>query len=275
MTRSEQELGSVSASVSQAKPAGHDFAVGSQPGEGRSSERLAAREQMAGGGPANLQAAEASSQDEAGGRRAPQTKLNADRLVEAGQTAEHLIHMMKEELARLRAELEQLQRERDETLEMARRLGAEFSNYRKRIVRENTELLARAGEGLVERLLPLIDVIDAAAAHYPQAVGPLERMLRSTLESEGLERIEPAGETFDPAVAEAVEHSGSGDVQVVSEVSRPGYRWKGRLLRPALVKVQSRPVDRGGDVTTDKSELPPLSGPEHRPGVGEDVPDAR
>lgn len=198
------------------------------------------------------------------------------RMAETRQSAEPVAGTLKEELMKLRAELDRLRRERDDYLEMARRVQAEFSNYRKRITRDSSELLERAGEGLMERLLPLLDAVEAAAQHHRQAVGPLQRMLRGALESEGLERIEPAGEVFDPAVAEAVEHSGDGDLQVVGDVRRPGYRWKGRLIRPALVRVESRPA-AGSDpgVAPAVSSGPsPTPGQHTCPGAGEEVPPA-
>jgi molecular chaperone GrpE len=62
--------------------------------------------------------------------------------------------------------------------------------------------------------------------------------LSGALSKEGLERIDPKGAAFDPAEAEAVVHEpGEGGEQVVSEVLRPGYRWQGKVLRPAMVKV--------------------------------------
>ncbi|HKH24468.1 MAG TPA: nucleotide exchange factor GrpE, partial [Acidimicrobiales bacterium] len=69
-------------------------------------------------------------------------------------------------------------------------------------------------------------------------VEPIATALYRALEKEGLERIDPKGEAFDPAEAEAVIHEpGDGGEQVVSEVLRTGYRWRGRVLRPAMVKV--------------------------------------
>ena len=65
----------------------------------------------------------------------------------------------------------------------------------------------------------------------------------AALEKEGLERIDPMGRPFDPNEADAVAHEEGADAEggsepVVSAVLRPGYRWKGRLLRPAMVKVR-------------------------------------
>ncbi len=63
-------------------------------------------------------------------------------------------------------------------------------------------------------------------------------MLVKTLGKEGLERIDPAGAAFDPNEADAVAHEDGDGGPVVAEVLRPGYRWKGRVLRPAMVKVK-------------------------------------
>lgn len=135
--------------------------------------------------------------------------------------------------------IEMLRKERDEYLDLARRAQADLANYRKRIARQQSEQLERAGQALLVRLLPLVDALDAAAATRPQTVEPLQKVLNALLESEGMERVDPTGAEFDPAVAEAVEHEGEGDVEVVAEVRRLGFRWKGRLLRPASVKVRS------------------------------------
>lgn len=142
--------------------------------------------------------------------------------------------------------MESLRKERDEYLDMARRAQAELANYRKRVARQQAEQLERAGEAVLARLLPLIDALDAAAAQHPQTAQPLQRVLSSILEAEGVERVEPVGQVFDPNLAEAVEHEGDGEVQIVTEVRRPGFRWRGRLLRPASVCVRSEPSPPAG-----------------------------
>lgn len=136
---------------------------------------------------------------------------------------------------------ESLRKERDDYLDLARRAQAELANYRKRVARQQSEQIERASEAVLVRLLPLVDALDSAASQHPQTTAPLQKVLGSLLEAEGVERLDPAGEPFDPALAEAVEHDGEGDRQVVAQVLRPGFRWKGRLLRPASVKVRSEP----------------------------------
>ncbi len=139
---------------------------------------------------------------------------------------------MVDDLARLHAE-------RQDYLDQLLRTRADFENYRKRILKQQTEHLERAAEGLVEKLLDVLDVFDAAMAHgqgFDQAYGKL----LAVLEKEGLERIDPAGAPFDPNESDAVAHEeADGEAgPVVSEVLRAGYRWKGRVVRPAMVKVR-------------------------------------
>jgi molecular chaperone GrpE len=130
-----------------------------------------------------------------------------------------------------------LEAERDEYRDQLLRLKADFENYRKRILRQQTEHLERAAEGLVVKLLDVLDTFDLAQAHG-EGFDQVHGMLAGVLEKEGLERIDPAGKPFDPEEADAVAHEEGDDGPVVAEVLRPGYRWKGRLLRPAMVRVR-------------------------------------
>ena len=136
-------------------------------------------------------------------------------------------------------------KERDDYLDALRRLQADFENYKKRMVRQQTEHLERAAEHLVEKLLPVFDTADLALAHSGgpgdtafEAVQQVWSSLFDALAKEGLERIDPNGDPFDPNEHEAVMHEpGDGGPEVV-DVMRAGYRWKGRVLRPAMVKVK-------------------------------------
>jgi molecular chaperone GrpE len=140
--------------------------------------------------------------------------------------------------------LSELERERDEYLDMLRRLQAEFENYRKRIERNQREMVENANASLVKKLLPVLDTADLALAHgASEDVKQVAGALFDVLCKEGLERIDPEGESFDPehhdAVAhEPVEGEEAPERPEVSEVMRAGYRWKGRVLRPAMVKVR-------------------------------------
>lgn len=140
-------------------------------------------------------------------------------------------------------DLERLSHERDGYLDQWRRTQADFDNYRKRIAKQQADALARAAEGLVDKLLPVLDACDGAITHGEKAVEPVFASLLGVLEREGLERIDPGGEPFDPNRHEAVLHEPAdgdegGSATVVSDVMRPGYAWKGRLVRPAMVKVK-------------------------------------
>jgi molecular chaperone GrpE len=132
-----------------------------------------------------------------------------------------------------------LSRERDELRGLAQRLQADFENYKKRVSKQQEEVVARAAEGLVDRLLPALDTVDLAVAHGGgEAVEQIWSALFDILEREGLERLDPQGQPFDPNEHDAVMHEpGDGEPEVV-EVMRAGYRWKGRVLRPAMVKVK-------------------------------------
>lgn len=135
-------------------------------------------------------------------------------------------------------DLELLLSERAQYLDAYRRAQADFENYRKQAQRRQEDAVVRSLGTFVERLLPVLDSCDAALAHGADEVEPVLTALYGALGKEGLERIDPKGEAFDPTEAEAVMHEpGEGGEQVVAEVMRPGYRWRGQVLRPAMVKV--------------------------------------
>ena len=133
-------------------------------------------------------------------------------------------------------------RQRDDYLDALQRLQADFENYKKRVAKQQADISARAAESLVEKLFPALDVADLAVAHGAgEEVKQIWTALLEPLEREGLERIDLAGGAFDPTRHDAVAHEpgedGAGQ-QEVAEVLRAGYAWKGRVLRPAMVKVR-------------------------------------
>jgi molecular chaperone GrpE len=144
----------------------------------------------------------------------------------------------------LLADLERVTAERDRYLDGYQRSLADLDNFRKQVQRRQEEAVQRALGGFVQRLLPVLDACDAALAHGAGEVEPILAALYQALEKEGLSRVAPEGEPFDPNLAEAVVHEpgeggqgGPGGEQIVSEVLRAGYTWNGRVLRPAMVKV--------------------------------------
>jgi molecular chaperone GrpE len=142
-------------------------------------------------------------------------------------------------------ELERLTAERDEYLAHLQRTQAEFDNYRKRMLRDQTAHLERATAGLIEQLLPVLDAFELAlnsagsdAERLRKGVELVYGELLGALEKAGLERIEAHGKPFDPEEHEAVMHVEDEEGEPgVRDVVRSGYRFKGRVLRPAMVKV--------------------------------------
>ena len=144
--------------------------------------------------------------------------------------------------------------ERDEYLDSLRRLQAEFENYKKRVLKQQAEQVARAAASLVDKLLPVLDALDLATDHVgdaetdeAKALVAASGLLQGVLAKEVLERISPLGEEFDPNAHEAVgqvpaaedaEPTPSGEPRV-AQVMRAGYRWHGTVVRPAMVMVEA------------------------------------
>jgi molecular chaperone GrpE len=157
------------------------------------------------------------------------------------------VEALERELEDLGSRLAEAEARRDEYLEHAQRVSADFDNFRKRAAREQQSLVARAHERLVKELLPVLDdlerALEAAAAHeeakLEEGVELVERELRAALAREGLVEIETDG-GFDPHVHEALltqpsEVEEGGIVQVLQK----GYRLGDRVLRPARVVVSA------------------------------------
>jgi molecular chaperone GrpE len=157
--------------------------------------------------------------------------------------------------AGLREELEKARREGREYLDHARRLQAEFDNYRKRVLKEQTRALELASEPMVRRLLEVLDDFELAlmaaeemsAERQPdfevflKGVELVYAKLKDALKAEGLERIEAEDKAFDPEQHEALMQTGDGDGDpVVADVLRQGYRLNGHVIRPAGVRVERR-----------------------------------
>ena len=137
--------------------------------------------------------------------------------------------------------LDAVAKERDEFKDLALRLQADFENFRKRVATQLGDDVDRATGKVVESILPVLDACEAAAAHGVQGIESVWSALLGSLQKQGLEALDLADKPFDPSTAEAVVHepgSEDGTGPVVSEVLRTGYRWKGRVVRAAMVKVK-------------------------------------
>jgi molecular chaperone GrpE len=152
------------------------------------------------------------------------------------------------EEAAIAADLAKARAEAESYLDDLRRLQADFDNYRKRTLREQTARAASASQALVARLLPVLDNFELAVSSAEQS-RDFDRMLkgvemvfgelREVLESEGLVRIEAEGKPFDPERHEAVIAVEEEDTEpgMVVDIVRAGYELRGKVLRPAMVKV--------------------------------------
>jgi molecular chaperone GrpE len=130
------------------------------------------------------------------------------------------------------------------------RLAAEYDNYRKRSAKERQDAGTRAQADLVRQLIEALDDVARFAHVDPtvtdsativQGVDMVEKKLLKALGGAGLEVINPVGETFDPALHEAVATEPTAakeDDHVVARVYQPGYLFKSQLLRPARVVVK-------------------------------------
>ena len=137
------------------------------------------------------------------------------------------------------SELAALTEERDQFKDIALRLQADFENYRKRSAGQQADEVDRATGRMVESLLPVLDACEAAFAHGTLGVEPIWSALLGVLQKQGLDVMDLDGKLFDPADADAVVHEeDNGGEPVIAEVLRTGYRWKGRVLRAAMVKVK-------------------------------------
>ena len=131
--------------------------------------------------------------------------------------------------------------ERDAMKELAMRVQADFENYRRRMASQHAAEVDRATGRLAEALLPVLDAAEAAYIQHPEEIGPLLNVLLGELRKQGLETLDIEDQPFDPEVADAVAHeAGDGHEVVVAEVLRSGYRWRGKTLRPAMVRTKDR-----------------------------------
>ena len=144
--------------------------------------------------------------------------------------------------------LAQSQAEASGYLDTMQRVAAEFDNFRKRSARERDDIVERASQRLIERLLPTLDSFDGALAFQPQTeaeekilagMADTHRLLMEALVIDGFEPIEATDVPFDPAVHEAVTGpGGDGDGELLVTEMRRGYTLRGRVVRAALVAVR-------------------------------------
>ena len=155
----------------------------------------------------------------------------------------------RQESSAPQTELQKLKAERDSLLDRLARMQAEFENVRRRNVKEQQDFRDYAAADSIKPLLPVLDSFDRAltvksdAAEFRNGVDLIYKQLLAALSKLSVQAIVAKGEQFDPHVHEAiemVETSDAPDHQVIEELQR-GYKYKDRLLRPAMVKVAKNP----------------------------------
>ena len=145
------------------------------------------------------------------------------------------------------SETERLKAERDALLDRLARLQAEFDNARKRAVREQLEFREYAAADVIKNFLPILDSFERAlkaggdsnSSDFRNGIELIYRQFQDALQKIGVQPIVSVGQPFDPRVHEAVEMVDTSEVpdhHVLDELQR-GYKYKERLLRPAMVRV--------------------------------------
>jgi molecular chaperone GrpE len=153
-----------------------------------------------------------------------------------------------QEMIALQEKLAETEAKAADNLDGWQRAQAEFANYKKRLARDQEQLTAEVRGRVIKRYLEIVDDLEralkstpqeGAGAEWAQGVEIIYKKLIAYLESEGLTRMHPLGEHFDPNLHEAVtqEESPEHESGTIIEVLRPGYLFGERVLRPASVKV--------------------------------------
>src|ERR671916_95156 len=151
----------------------------------------------------------------------------------------------QEEVPALSRELEAVRGERDEYLDNMRRMKAELENSRARLEREHARSVELASERLVKELLPLLDNLERALeadGDVKEGVEATHEQLVGILAQEGLNPISSEGQTFDPAVHEALmtKPSDEHEEDTIIQTLERGYTLNGKPIRPAKVVVSKR-----------------------------------
>ena len=153
------------------------------------------------------------------------------------------------QLAALIVERNQWAAEKAELTDQLLRRAADFENYRRRVARERAELLDVATSALATELIPILDDFERALKlesgdkEYAKGMELIYQRMLEALKRSGLEPLSCVGRKFDPHLHHAVEMASADEVedQTILEERARGYNFRGRLLRPALVKVAVKP----------------------------------
>jgi len=152
-------------------------------------------------------------------------------------------------VAALSADRDQLTAEKAELKDRLLRALADFDNFKRRAERDRSDYVQFAAMDMVRDLVPVLEdfrramKVETADKEYAKGIELIYQRLLETLKKAGLEPIEAAGKPFDPNLHQAVDRvtSEEFDDQTVLEEYQSGYNFKGKLLRPAMVKVAVKP----------------------------------
>lgn len=150
-----------------------------------------------------------------------------------------------EELENLINQVAEAETKKQEYLDALQRERADFTNFRRRVESEKSQMWEQASSETVKKLLPVLDDLERAIANrqagdaWADGIEMVYRKFKSILEKEGIATIEALGQPFDPNLHEAImqEESQEYESGVVIAVLQQGYLHGGRVLRPAMVKV--------------------------------------
>ncbi len=153
-----------------------------------------------------------------------------------------------EAIKELEKKLKECEKLKEEYLAGWQRARADLINYKKEEMERVGNLIKLAGEGIILKILPILDNFDLAEKNLPEELKKNEHIkgfflirqqLKEFLKSQGVEEIDVVGKKFDPAFCEVIEEIETDEKEtgtVLEEVQK-GYKINGRLLRPAKVKV--------------------------------------
>jgi molecular chaperone GrpE len=163
----------------------------------------------------------------------------------AQETSETTPLISAEELEALQTQLTDAENKKQEYIDALLRERADFTNFRRRMEAEKTQMWGQASDETIKKLLPVLDDLERALANRPaeniwaDGVEMIYRKFKSILEKEGITPIEAEGQPFDPNRHEAIMQEASERYEsgTVIAVLQQGYQHGERILRPAMVKV--------------------------------------
>ena len=178
-------------------------------------------------------------------------KKQQEEIEEVTETEAEAVEMPEEadqtwlEMEALKSQLEEAETKLAESVDGWQRSQADFQNYRKRVERDNEMMRVNMKGDIVKKILPLLDDLERAMQNRPvdepwaDGIGLVVRKFQTTLESEGVTRIEAEGAEFNPNFHEAISNEPNEEVESghVIAVVQNGYMLGDRVIRPALVRV--------------------------------------